>query len=75
MEVRCMAVQGTAMTGPAYCGYRTTDVDQNGRPCCKRHLDKQLGIEWFGDRRNYPHGTGQRPHWEFLHGSPSHAPD
>ena len=69
-ELRCMAVQGTVGLGALYCGYRTTTVDANGRPCCKRHMGKQVGIEWFGDRRNYPHGTGQERHrpWKFKHG-------
>ena len=65
---RCMAVQGTAMSGPMYCGYRTTEVDKNGRPCCKRHLDKQLGIEWRGVNGDYPYGSGTYRHWTFKHG-------
>lgn len=63
---RCMAVVGAVWTGPQYCGFRTTSYDRNGRPCCKRHLDQQLGIEWFGERGNYPHGVGGS--WQWRHG-------
>ncbi len=66
VAVRCMAVTGTVWTGPQYCGYKGVDIDDNGRPCCKRHLGDQHGVEWLGDRGRYPHGVGGR--WVWRHG-------
>ena len=66
---RCHAVTGTVWRGPEYCGYKSKGTDRNGRPCCGIHLDKQLGIEWFGNRRNYPAGTADTDQWHFRHGA------
>ena len=66
---RCLAVTGTAMSGPHFCGNPSKGRDANGRPTCGVHGDKQVGTEWFGDRRHYPYGTGdQGAQWEFDHG-------
>ena len=63
---RCFAVVGTVHSGPQYCGYRAKATDANGRPCCLRHLHKQEGIAWYGERYRYPEGTGGA--WKFRHG-------
>ena len=63
---RCMALAGDVWSGPQYCGYRAVGPDANGRLCCKRHLDKQLGCEWLGDRARYPAGPGGN--WKWRHG-------
>lgn len=65
---RCFAVTGTATSGPSFCGYPSKGVDVNGRPCCGRHLGRQVGVAWYGDRYRYPEGTGGR--WRFTHGAP-----
>jgi hypothetical protein len=67
-EVRCMAVCGTVWTGPQFCGFTAKATDANGRPCCLRHLHKQEGIAWYGDRYRYPEGTAGI--WRFRHGTP-----
>lgn len=63
---RCCAVVGDVWSGPMFCGFRAAATDANGRPCCKRHLGKYEGTEWFGDRRRYPEGTGGN--WKWRHG-------
>ena len=65
-DERCMAVMGNVHTGALYCGNRAKGHDANGRPCCGIHLGKQHGIEWWGDRRAYPHGTAGRWQWNLL---------
>jgi len=65
---RCHAVTGTAWTGPMYCGFPAKTYDVNGRPLCGVHRRGNPGIEWLGDRANYPHGTGGS--WRFKFGEP-----
>lgn len=66
--MRCMAVTGSVYTGPLYCGNKTTMRDDNGRPCCRRHINKQLFIEWRGDAASYPHGSYPiGPKWGWSH--------
>jgi hypothetical protein len=60
-----MAPMGTVWTGPLYCGYKAKTTDANGRPVCGIHKNGTVGIEWFGDRRRYPYGTGGRWNWNF----------
>lgn len=66
--MRCHAVTGTAWEGPQYCGHKAAGEDANGRPCCKRHMGRQLGIEWRGERGRYPYGTDGK--WQWRHGEP-----
>lgn len=66
MTGRCMAVVGSVHTGPLYCGHRAKD-EAYGRPVCGVHRAGQPGIEWFGDRGRYPHGTAGN--WQFYRGT------
>lgn len=68
-EGRCLAVVGTAFSGPMYCGFQAKAADANGRPCCGRHLGRMLGIDWFGKRGRYPFGTDGT--WRFWNGAES----
>lgn len=61
---RCMAVTGTASTGPRYCGY-PAKTEVADRPVCGVHKKGQPGIEW-SDRLGYPHGPYGR--WDFSKG-------
>lgn len=65
-QMRCMATQGTAFTGPLYCGNRAKTVDVNGRPVCGVHRKGQPRIPWFGDQGRYPEGTGGT--WKWVRG-------
>lgn len=68
IDDRCMAMTGTAWTGPMYCGNPAKGEDVNGRPICGVHRRGNPHTEWYGDRRRYPEGTGG--HWRFSKGDP-----